>query len=88
LLTDTLSNPLTKILAGAAPIAVAAEQTSTIQSIGHEITNYGGALLASTLIHLAITLGTKLLKLIKSKTKTKINGNSENNQTEVTKTTN
>jgi hypothetical protein len=47
------------VVAGAAPIAASMPD---MHSIGNTIVNYGGALLASTLIHLFFNLITKLKK--------------------------
>jgi hypothetical protein len=79
LLKDTLTHPLTKIAGGALPIAAETAQNATLHSLGQTLVNYGGALLASTLIHLTLTL---IAKLKKSKIQDE---NRENNQTETIK---
>ena len=55
--TDTLTHPVVQVAAGAAPIAASMPD---VHSLVGTLINYGGALIASTVIHLVFNLITKL----------------------------
>lgn len=79
LAVDTLTHPVTKVVGGALPIAA---DMPSMHSVGQTITSYGGALLASTLIHLFIT-GITYLKNRKSNVNK--NNSNQTNSVDTTK---
>jgi hypothetical protein len=65
-LIDTLTSAPGRIAIGATPFVAAAEASNTLHGLGGQITNVGGALLASVIIHLGLSFinycKTKLFK--------------------------
>jgi hypothetical protein len=76
-LIDTLTSAPGRIALGVTPLVAAAEANSTLHGIGVQLTNMGGALIASVVIH----LGLSLINYCKTKL-FKSNGNQTNIKTQ------